>query len=132
MPDGQRLTQLLEELIHVVVEERGNKQHGIYLQEHNENMIFVLRVFTARVCSVGLVDQKCTKPATVLMPFCVAVSSMVTISSLYGTVSTEGGDTSERSSGHSVHLGHVELLQGGAGGGQGKQTSLSHVVTASH
>ena len=66
------------------------------------------------------------------MPFSVAVSSMVTISSLYGTVSAEGGDTSERSSGHSVHLGHVELLQGGAGGGQGKQASLSHLVTASH
>ena len=73
---------------------------------------------------VGLVDQKCKKPTT--------VSSTVTISSLYGTVSAEGGDTSECSSRYSVHLCHVELLQCGAGGGQGKQAGLSHVATASH
>ena len=61
------------------------------------------------------------KPTYVLMPFSFAVSS---VSSLYGTVSTEGGNAPERSSRHPFHLGHVEVLQGGAGGGKGKEVKM--------
>ena len=53
-------------------------------------------------------------------------------SSLYGAVSAEGGDAPERGSRNPLHLGHVEVLQGGAGGGKSKQASLTHLVTTSY
>ena len=63
------------------------------------------------------------------MPFSFAVSS---VSSLQGTVSTEGGNAPECSSRQPFHLCHVEVLQGGAGRGKSKESRLPDVVTAAH
>ena len=66
------------------------------------------------------------------MPFSAVLPSAWSTSSLYGAVSAEGSNAPERSARNPLHLGHVEVLQGGAGGGKGKQASLTHLVTTSY
>ena len=51
--------------------------------------------------------------------------------SLYGAVSAEGGEAPEGGPGQPVHLGDVQVLQRGAGGGEGKEAGLTNVVAAS-
>ena len=51
--------------------------------------------------------------------------------SLYGTVPAEGGEAPEGGPGQPVHLGDVQVLQRGAGGGEGKEAGLTNVVAAS-
>ena len=63
------------------------------------------------------------------MHFSFALSS---VSSLDGAVPAEGGDAPKRGSRHPFHLGHVELLQGGAERGESKEAGLADVVAAAH
>ena len=51
--------------------------------------------------------------------------------SLYGAVPAEGGEAPEGGPGQPGHLGDVQVLQRGAGGGEGKEAGLTNVVAAS-